>query len=110
MGAADSEAFSAAADRVRAMNPDDEQGRMLRSPGLRSAGKFYGFAPGRDLMVKLPSSRVAELVAGGRGLPCATRPGHPMKEWVRIPSPDEETCLSYLLEARAFVVSGSRAD
>ncbi len=26
-----------------------------------------------------------------------------MKEWVRLPSPDEESCVSYLLEARTFV-------
>jgi hypothetical protein len=26
-----------------------------------------------------------------------------MKEWVRIPAPDEESCLSYVLEARTFV-------
>ncbi len=76
---------------------------MLRSPGLKTAGKFYGFASADDLVVKLPSSRVDELIDSGRGSPCSPRPGRPMKEWVRITAPDEKSCLSYLLEARSFV-------
>jgi len=94
------------------MYPRDEQGRMLRSPGLKTAGKFYAFVTAADLMVKLPSSRVNELIDSGRGLPCATRPGRPMKEWVRIIAPDEESCLAYVLEARTFVsaVAGPRKD
>ena len=80
---------------------------MLRSPGLKTAGKFYGFATADDLVVKLPSLRVDELIDTGLGLPCSPRPGRPMKEWVRIPAPDEESCLSYLLEARTFVAAGA---
>ncbi|MGI8721156.1 MAG: hypothetical protein ACR2JG_02900 [Geodermatophilaceae bacterium] len=76
------------------MYPDDEEGRMLRSPGLKTAGKFYGFASADDLVVKLPSSRVDELIGSGRGSPCSPRPGRPMKEWVRITAPDEKSCLS----------------
>lgn len=58
---------------------------MLRSSGLKTAGRFYAFATATDLVVKLPSSRVSELIDSGRGLPCSPRPGRPMKEWVRIP-------------------------
>ena len=85
---------------------------MLRSPGLKTAGAFYGFATADDLIVKLPSARVAELIDSGRGLACSPRPGRPMKQWVRIPAPDEESCLSYLLEARTFVAAaaGNRSD
>jgi hypothetical protein len=90
------------------MYPDDEEGRMLRSPGLKTAGKFYAFATATALVLKLPSPRVDELIGSGRGLPCSPRPGRPMKEWVRIPAPDEESCLSYLLEARTFVSAGAR--
>jgi hypothetical protein len=90
------------------MYPGDEEGRMLRSPGLKTAGKFYAFATAADLVVKLPSSRVHELIDSDRGLPCSPRPGRPMKEWVRIPAPDEESCLSYLLEARTFVSAVAR--
>jgi len=90
------------------MFPGDEEGRMLRSPGLKTAGKFYSFATADDLVVKLPSSRVDELIDTGLGLPCSPRPGRPMKEWVRIPAPDEGPCLSYVLEARTFVAAVAR--
>ena len=80
---------------------------MLQSPGLRTAGKFYAFAAAADVVVKLPAARVEELIAAGRGLACSPRPGRPMKEWVRIAAPDEESCLSYLREARRFVSAGA---
>lgn len=76
---------------------------MLRAPGLKTRGKFYAFATAADLVVKLPASRVSELIDSGRGLPCSPRPGAPMREWVSIPAPDEESCLAFVLEARAFV-------
>ena len=84
---------------------DDEQGRMLRSAGLKTGGKFYGFATADDLVVKLSQGRVQNLIGTGRGQPCSPRPGRPMKEWVRISSPDEAACRAYLLEARTFVTS-----
>lgn len=82
---------------------------MLHSLGLKTGGTFYAFATTDDLVVKLPSSRVDELVGSGRGLPCSPRPGRPMKEWVCLPAPDEQSCLSYVLEARTFVsTAGNR--
>ncbi|MCZ2860900.1 hypothetical protein [Blastococcus sp. VKM Ac-2987] len=96
-------AFAAAADRMLGEHPGDEQGRMLHAPGLKAGGRFYGFASADELVVKLPADRVAELIAGGSGEPCSPRPGRPMREWVTIPDPDEEACLAYLREARAFV-------
>jgi hypothetical protein len=98
-------AFAAVAEQLLAEFVGDEHGRMLRSPGLKTGGKFYGFVTGDDLIVKLPAARVAELLASARGLPCSPRPGRPMREWVRIPAPDEASCRSHLLEARAFVSS-----
>lgn len=95
--------FAAVVARVLALHPEDEQGRMLRAPSLTTAGRAYAFASGDDLIVKLPASRVAELVATGRGSPCETRPGHPMREWVQISASDEQACLSHVLRARAFV-------
>ena len=76
---------------------------MLRSPGLKTNGTLYAFATAADIVVKLPSLRVHGLVDSGQGLPCSPRPGRPMKEWVRIAAPDDETCLSYVLESRTFV-------
>ncbi len=101
--------FAAAGDRVRQMHPADEEGRMLHSPGLKANGKFYGFATGADVIVKLPPARVDDLVRRGVGFPCSPRPGRPMKEWVRIAAPDEDACVAYLLEARQFVTGGARS-
>ena len=107
-GPSHAQAQALARERMLADHPGDEQGRMLHSPGLRTGGTFYGFSAGDDLIVKLPAGRVQELLESGRGLPCSPRPGRPMREWVRIPAPDEETCVSYLSEARAFLTaSGS---
>ena len=99
------EVFSNVGDRVLALFPGDEEGRMLRSLGLKTNSKFYAFVTADDVVVKLPAPRVDELVGTGRGQPCSPRPGRPMREWVRIPAPDEESCLAYVLEARTFVSS-----
>jgi len=95
--------FETVAQDLLARHPADEVGTMLQSPGLKTSGKFYGFAAGDDLVVKLPADRVVELIDAGDGLPCSPRPGAPMKEWVKIPEPDESTAMSFLMEARAFV-------
>jgi hypothetical protein len=95
--------FAVVAERVLALHPEDQAGRMLHSPGLRTGGKFYGFAPHDGLIVKLPAARVTELIDRGLGEACSPRPGRPMREWVQIPAPDEQAALGYLLEARAFV-------
>ena len=42
-----------------ALHPGDEEGRMLHSTGLRTAGKFDAFASGADVIMKLPAARVA---------------------------------------------------
>jgi hypothetical protein len=102
--------FEAVTDAVLARHPDDERGRMLQSPGLRTGGTFYAFAPAGALVVKLPQERVLALIDAGLGEPCSPRPGRPMRQWVRIPGPDEEAALSYVLEARAFVAGPVAAD
>ncbi len=95
--------FAAAARRLLAEHPDDEQRRMLNAPGLAAGGRFYGFVADVGLTVKLPADRVRALVADGRGLPCSPRPGRPMREWVHLPALDEEGCVAWLREARDFV-------
>lgn len=87
--------------------PGDQAGKMLQSPGLKTAGKFYAFATADDLVIKLPAARVEELIRDNAGLACSPRPGIPMKQWVRIPAPDAETCRDYLMKARAFVAEGA---
>jgi hypothetical protein len=84
-------------------HPEDEAGRMLHSPGLKTAGRFYAFATDDDLVVKLPAARVAELVAAGAGRLCEPRKGRPMRQWVRLDPSGEDDCTAYLVEAREFV-------
>ena len=82
---------------------------MLSAPGLKTSGKFFAFASGEDLCVKLPSARVSDLLATGAGRPCEPRRGSPMREWVRLTPPDEEACAAYVTEALDFVASQQRS-
>lgn len=84
-----------------------EQGRMLRSHGLRSGGKFFALVVEGDLVVKLPASRVAELVEGGAGRPFESG-RRVMKEWVSLRPVDRAACAAYVLEARSYVGAQAR--
>lgn len=86
-----------------------ELGRMLHATGLKTAGKFFAFTTAGDLVVKLPSKRVRELIASGRGRPCEPRTGSPMREWVCLRPADQEACAAYVLEARGFVATHGAA-
>ncbi|MET7420106.1 hypothetical protein [Dactylosporangium sp. NPDC005555] len=52
---------------------------MPHSPALRTAGRIH----------------------------CEASGGRPMREWVRIPSPDLPLVLAYVVEARTFVAGSS---
>lgn len=100
--------FETVSQRLLREHPDDQPGRMLRAPGLKTAGKFYAFVTNADVVVKLPATRVAELIGTGKGQPCAPARGRPMREWVRLVPADEHTCAAYLLEARGFVAAQTK--
>jgi hypothetical protein len=74
------EIFESVSRQLLAEYPCDQQGRMLRSVGLKTTGKFFAFTTKRDLVVKLPAARVAELIASGASQPCDPGKGRPMKE------------------------------
>jgi hypothetical protein len=97
------EQFATAAEDLLAHDATVERGRMLHSPGLKTAGRFFGFVTASDLVVKLPAGRVAELIDSGTGRPCEIRRGAPMREWVRLSPTDPRSCAHYLSEARDFV-------
>lgn len=104
-GAFVDEVFAAVSRRVLVDFPDDEPGRMLHAPGLRTSGRFYAFASDDDVVLKLPATRVAEMISTGAGVECSPRPGHPMREWVKLVAPEPPACLAAVLEARSFVAS-----
>ena len=85
-----------------AADPEVARTRMFGSDGLKAAGKVFAIASRGKLVLKLPKSRVDELVAAG-----ARRfepgPGRVMKEWVAL-EPDARTDWKALAEqARRFV-------
>jgi hypothetical protein len=97
--------FERVVQRLLDEHADDQPGRMLRSTGVKTAGAFYAFTTRDDVVVKLPATRVVELVDEGVGLPCDPRGGRPLRQWVRLRPADDATCLGYLLEARRFVAA-----
>ena len=64
---------------------------MMGYPCVRRAGRFFAsFDEQADaLVVKLPSERVAELIADGTGEPFAPN-GRTFREWVTIPELDPD--------------------
>jgi hypothetical protein len=79
---------------------------MMGYPCVRLAGRFLASYDdkGGQLVVKLPSERVADLVATGQGDPFAPA-GKVFREWVAIPKPDRELWQTLLAEAVTFARS-----
>ena len=84
--------------------------RGFGSDALCAYGRIFAM-PGRaGLVLKLPSKRVAELIASGDGSSFDAGKGKPMKEWVVLTDqlPDERW-LHLAREACAFVSAGHPA-
>ena len=64
---------------------------------LRYHGKIFAMLVRGRLVLKLPASRVAELVGSGAGIPFDANKGVPMKEWFSL---DPESELDWLMLAR----------
>ena len=56
-------------------------GRRFGAQALRRHGRIIAMLAGGCLVVKLPRSRVDELVAAGEGVRFDANRGTPMKEW-----------------------------
>lgn len=81
-----------------------EKGTIMGFPCLRVGGAFFA-CPDResgDLVVKLPASRVEEMVDAGTGQPFAPT-GRRFREWVRIPDRDASRWKELVEEALEFV-------
>jgi hypothetical protein len=94
-------------------DPSVGRSTMMGYPCVRRAGRFFASfdAQADALVVKLPSERVAELIAVGTGEPFAPN-GRTFREWVTIPEPDPDVWEQLLAEARDFAapVSGAYDD
>lgn len=77
-----------------------------KNPGLRISGKIFAMIVRDELVVKLPSDRVAEMSASGAGRPFDAGKGRPMKEWISVPAKAGRRWPALVGEARAFVAKG----
>jgi hypothetical protein len=82
--------------------------RGFGSDALRVDGRIFAIPRPAGLVLKLPSQRVAELLANGEGLPFDAGKGTPMKEWVVLGLLAEERWLQLATEALAFVAAQDR--
>jgi hypothetical protein len=100
-------AFAAIADRLRTEPDIDEGTGFGKNPGLRVNRKIFAMLVRDELVLKLPASRCAQLVAAGRARPFDAGKAHPMKEWVTVPgTPDTWPTLAD--EALVFVRGAKR--
>jgi hypothetical protein len=83
---------------------------MMGLPCLRIDGQFFASFDRRtgDLLVKLPESRVAELVDAGRARSFAPA-GRRFREWAAIAPTRRRAWTALLKEALAFVASHAAA-
>jgi hypothetical protein len=77
-----------------------------RSVGLRIRGKIFAIYNDGELILKLPRTRVGELVESGKGRPWGPGTGRIMNEWVAVSEAASEHWDALAVEARAFVGSG----
>ena len=81
-----------------------EEGTIMGGRCARVAGEFLGLVDfkGSGLVVKLPRTRVQELIDQGVGQPFAPA-GKVFNEWVSVPERDRRSWRALLREGVAFV-------
>jgi hypothetical protein len=91
-------------DDLREHDDRIEEGTIMGGRCARVAGEFLGLVDFKNsgMVVKLPRSRVDELIAQGIGQPFAPA-GKVFREWIAIAKPDRRRWSKLLDEAVAFV-------
>jgi hypothetical protein len=79
--------------------------RRFGSSALRVNGRIFAMVSHGRLVLKLPSRRVAELIASRAGGPYDAGKGRPMKEWVSLGAAMQDGWLDLAAEALEFVGS-----
>jgi hypothetical protein len=77
-----------------------------RSEGLRIESKIYAMLVNGELVVKLPKTRVDELVESGVALRFEPGTGRVMKEWLSVPPSSSRRWKALVRESKAFVGAG----
>ena len=91
-------------DELREHDDRIEEGTIMGGRCARVAGEFLGLVDYKNsgMVVKLPRSRVDELIAQGIGEPFAPA-GKVFREWVAVTKPDRRRWSKLLVEAIGFV-------
>jgi hypothetical protein len=88
--------------RLFSKEPRVSVGRLFSALGLKVDGKIFAMVVRGALVVKLPKSRVDELVAANAGRRFEPGPGRIMKEWISMTA-SKPDAASLGREAFAFV-------
>ena len=83
--------------------PADAAPRRFGSRALTVDGSIFAMLTRGDLVVKLPATRVAALVATGTGRPFTSGKGTPRREWVVVAVDDAQAWSELAAEALRFV-------
>lgn len=96
--------WDAAAETLAA--EDVQTGTMMGFPCLRVNGAFFASCEHRtgDLIVKLPQTRVQQLIATNAGKPFAPA-GRTFREWLLVTDRDIHHWRALITEAQTFVAS-----
>lgn len=107
MGADESFAdlVDALADRHGVTVPGETAVRGFGSDALKVDGAIFAMPVPGALVVKLPASRVAELIEAGVGAAFDAGKGTPMKEWLTVVEHEPAAWLALAEEALEFVRS-----
>ena len=84
-----------------------EKGTMMGFPCLRTnSGQFFASLEkdSAEMIVKLPATRVKELIDTGQAQPFAPN-GRTFREWALIPDADEAIWTALIEEARTFALT-----
>lgn len=89
-------------------DPRIHESTIMNGRCLRVGDEFLALVDykGSGLVVKLPKSRVAELIEAGAGRPFGPA-GKVFKEWLAVPEPDKRRWRALLDEGIAFVGGSS---
>lgn len=80
-----------------------QEGRGFGASALKVRGRIFAMLSSRrQFVVKLPRTRVEELIAVGQGVPFDTGRGRVMKEWLALDAESDADWLALAEEALAF--------
>ncbi len=80
----------------------DMEDVQKQGESLKIKKKMFAMYQKGNYVVKLPKTRVQELLTSGKGLPYDPGNGRIMKEWVIIPIDNMEKWVDYASEAKEF--------